>query len=98
MAKYITVLNSDLNKTYWKAIQWDNSLASIRANRYYTAGVNMNLPKSANDNQLEGKTVIETSTSSQGAATIINIAADSVNSLKLANNKASKTFLKNIES
>ncbi len=73
MEKYITVLNSDLDKHYWKAIQWDNSLTSIRDNRYYIAGENMNIPKNPNDKLLEEKTVVETSTITEGKATIINI-------------------------
>lgn len=95
--KYITVLNSDLNKTYWKAVQWDNNLDSIKSNPYYTAGVNMNLPKGPEDTPVEGKKVVETSTAKEGKATIIRITASSTNYLKLANHKASKTFLKNIK-
>jgi hypothetical protein len=98
MAKYITVLNSDLSKNYWKAIQWDNSLVSIESNIYYTAGVNLNIPKNDGDHELKTKTVKETTTFSEGTATIISLNKSTTDSLKLATNSASKSFLKNIES
>lgn len=87
-----------MSKPYWKAIQWGNSLASIEENRYYTAGVNLNLPKNDGDQVIKTKIVRETSTSSEGTATILSLAKATTDSLKLANNSASKSFLKNIES
>lgn len=98
MAKYITVLNSDLNKSYWKAIQWDNSLISIEANNYYTAGVNLNIPKTHGDHAIKTKIVKERTTYSKGTATIISLNKLTTDSLKLASNKASKSFLKKFES
>jgi len=98
MAKYISVLNSDLAKTYWKAIQWDDSLASIESNGYYTAGINMNIPKQPGDKTLKIKWVKEKSTLIEGAATIIHLDKDSANSIKLASNNPSKSFLKKLES
>ncbi len=98
MAKYISVLNSDLNKSYWRAVQWDNSLVSIEANPYYTAGHNMNIAKEADHEKIKTKTIKETRTLRSGTATIIKLSKTSTDVLKLANNSASKTFIKTIES
>lgn len=73
MAKFISILNSDIENPYWKAIQWDDSLASIEANIYYTAGVNLNVPKSDGDQSITTKTVKEISTFSEGIATVIRL-------------------------
>ncbi len=98
MAKYISVLNSDLNKSYWKAVQWDDSLASIEANQYYTAGHNMNIAKEEGHEKIKTKTIKETRTLETGTATVIKLSKSSTDVLKLANNNASKTFIKTIES
>jgi hypothetical protein len=71
MATYISVLISDLHKPYWKAVQWDDDLGRLRANRFYTAGVNKNFSKSEKDFELEEKELIETTTHSKGTAKII---------------------------
>ena len=97
MSKFITVLNSDLGKDYWKAIQWDNSIGSIRSNKYYTAGVNLNLLKTDYDNLLEEKIVIETATYMEGRATIIEIAPKTKIALELAENKVLISQLKNTD-
>ncbi|GAA4275779.1 hypothetical protein [Aquimarina mytili] len=98
MAKYISVLNSDLNKSYWKAVQWDNSLVSIEANPYYTAGYNMNIAKEEGHQKIKTKTIKEIRTLKSATATIIKLSKTSTDVLKLANNSASKTFVKTLES
>jgi len=97
MAKYISVLNGDIDKSYWRAVQWDETLASINANKYYTAGFNMSVPKNTDDTTAGTKTIIETTTGAQGTATVIKLAGASTALVKLANNNASKTFLKKLE-
>lgn len=71
MAKYISVLISDLHKSYWKAVQWDDDLGDLKANGFYTAGVNKNFSKSEKDIELEEKELVETTTHSKGTAKII---------------------------
>ena len=97
MSKYISVLNSDLNKSYHVAIQWGDTLQSIRSNPYYSAGVNMNIPKNGGDERLETKTVVEKATLAKGKATIIKLSVDTINSVKLASSKASKGFIATIK-
>lgn len=97
MVKYISVLNSDLNKSYWKAVQWDDSLASIEANPYYSAGHNMNIVKEEIHKKIKTKKIKETRTLKTGTATIIKLSKSSTDILKLANNNASKAFIKTIK-
>ena len=94
MARFITVLNSNLGRTFWKAVQWANSLQEIKNNRFYNAGVNMSLPKNPGDTTLEGKQLTETVTGRTAAGTIIRINAETVNMVKLANNTASPAYMK----
>lgn len=92
MAKFISVLNSDFKKSYWKAVQWDDDKDSLTANPYYTAGVNMQVPKSEGDTLLGTKKITETSTQLSGTATLIKLAANTANTIKLAYNSAPKSF------
>jgi len=87
MAKYIAVLNSDLKKTYWKAVQWDDDLESLVANPHYTAGVNQQMPKSDGDVTLQTKYITERITLAKGKATVIKVAAGTSKSLEIAANK-----------
>jgi len=96
MPNYITVLNSDLPKEYWRAVQWDDSLSSIQRNRYYTAGYNLDLPKNG-EQPIEDKVVTETATQLPANAVIVKLTRNSSNLVKLASNKASKKFMKSIE-
>lgn len=97
MPRYITVLNSDLNKTYWKAIQEADSLAAIRQNRWYTAGVNLSLPKNGGDAAIEQKTVTESNTGNTAQATVLKLAPVTASHMNLARGTASVSLLKNLE-
>jgi hypothetical protein len=97
MAKYISVLNSDIGKPIWKAVQWAETRQELVGNQFYTAGVNLSLPKHSNDVQDGSKTITETRTGTSADATIIKLAADSTNIIRLAQNKASLTFVKKIQ-
>ena len=96
MAKFISVLNANMNLSFWKAVQWADSLQELKNNQFYTAGVNLSLPKNPGDTSLGTKQITETATGKTGTATIIRIAADSSNSIKLANSTASAAFVKKI--
>ena len=54
MAKFISVLNSNLTLTYWEAVQWGDTLSSVQNNPYYRAGYSQNYPKN-DDIQIETK-------------------------------------------
>jgi|WetSurMetagenome_2_1015567.scaffolds.fasta_scaffold00528_8 hypothetical protein len=94
MAKFISVLNSELKKPYWKAIQWDDSLGSIDSNPFYSSDASMNLNKDQGDKLLKEKTVKEIITQITGTATVIQLAKETSDFIKLAKNKPSKTFIK----
>lgn len=83
--KFIAVLNSDLRKEYWRAVQWSDSLVKIRANSYYTAGVNIRVPKDRSDNLLEVKWITEVITGKIGKATILQIGLQTQDALNIAN-------------
>ena len=97
MANFITVLRSDRNKSYWKAVQWDDTIESLRGNQFYTAGVSMSIPKNG-EQPLEGKTIIESSTQLSGNADIYRLIRSTSDVVSLAANKASKAFIKRIKS
>ncbi len=92
MAKYITVLNSDLDNSFWKAIQLDDVLNSIKNNKYYSLDYNMNIPKEDSHELLDTKVVIEIKTLISNTATIIKLSKETTNVLKLINNEASKSY------
>lgn len=87
MPKYITVLDSDLHMDYWKAVQWDDSLDSIRGNPNYTAGTNLNSLKKSGDTLLEEKIIFEVYTNLEGTGKIIQIAPETKAALDIAENK-----------
>lgn len=95
MAKFITVLNADLNKTFWKAVQWDETLTGIRANSFYSADINMAMPKNG-DTQVEGKVVTETVTGRTANATIVRLNTATANMVKVSANTASKNFINKV--
>lgn len=97
MAKFISVLNSNLSLPHWEAVQWGDTLSSVYNNPYYRAGYSQNYPKNSSDSELEEKQITEVSTQTQARVTIIKLNATSVNYMKLASNKASKTFLKKLK-
>jgi len=94
MAKFISVLNANLNQSFWKAVQWADTLQDIRNNPFYTAGVNLSLTKNDDDRLLETKQITETATGKTATATIIQVAALSTNAIKLANGTASNALVK----
>ncbi len=94
MIKFITVLNSDLNLSYWRAVQWGYTLDSVDENDYYTAGTNMNSLKNEGDVIVKTKVITELVTRKRNSAAIIQLDKKSTDTLKLANNKATKSFLK----
>lgn len=96
MAKFISVLNSELKKPYWKVIQWDDSLVSIKSNPFYSSDTCLNLRKDPGDKLLEEKTVKEIITQITGTATVIQLAKETSELIKLAKNKPSKTFIKKL--
>lgn len=97
MAKYITVLDSDLNRPFWKAVQQSNTLGGIQSNPYYTAGVNMSLPKKNGDSQIGTKRITETTTGQTANATMIKLAPATVGLINLAGNNASIAFVNTIK-
>lgn len=97
MAKYISVLTSDQNLAYWSAVQWAQTRADIDSNNYYTAGVTLSLPKNQGDSPVGNKTITEVSTGSNSGVVIYRLASASMNSLKLASNKASKSLISSLK-
>ena len=97
MAKFISVLDADLKLNYWKAVQWADTKSELEANNFYTAGVNLSLPKSTNDQMGSTKTIRETATGKLSQVTVIQLSVASSNIVRLASHKASKQFVKNIE-
>lgn len=99
MAKYITVLNSDEDKDYWKAVQSAQTLQEIRANKYYTAGISTSINKTSGaDTLVEAKTVTEVSTQTQAGAKIYKLSAQNVDAMLLMSSKPSKSLLKKLNS
>ena len=98
MAKYITVLDSNIDNTYWKAVQVADSLEAIRANKYYNSGVSSSLDKQVGDSFVENKTVKEVSTQTTANAQVYKLSQKNSNSMKVLNSKAPKTLLKLINS
>ena len=98
MPTYITVLDSNAGLQYWRAIQTANSLAAIKGNRYYTAGINISIPKSPGDSFVENKRVTEVLTGATASAGIYRIASSGSNGVMLMAGNASKSFLKKIQS
>jgi hypothetical protein len=98
MAKYISVLISDEDLSYWSSIQWADTKAEIDKNKYYTAGVTLSIPKNVGDSKVGTKTVIEVSTLKSATASIYKLAVDSTNSVKLARGHADNKLLSLIES
>lgn len=96
MPTYITVLNSSAGLQYWRAVQVANSLAAIKANRFYTAGINTNIPKSPDDVFVEGKTVTEALTGATAAAGVYKVAAAASRGLLLMSGTAPKSVIKKI--
>ena len=71
--KYISVLISDMNLDYWRAIQWSDSSNDIDENRYYNAAENMHFEKSTSDIILHTKTVEDIITHAQGTTSVIEL-------------------------
>ena len=98
MAKYITVLNSDVNKTFWKAVQSAETLQEIRANDYYTAGISSSINKTAGDTFVEAKTITEVSTQTNAGAQVYKLSSQNAEAMSLMGSKASKSLLKKLKS
>jgi hypothetical protein len=71
--KYISVLNSDLDKDPWVAIQANNSFAAIMADPYYNENYTWSPSRSSDDKKLKEKPVEEITTHAQGTATVIEL-------------------------
>jgi len=97
MAKYISVLNSQMNEAIWTAVQWAQTKQELDQNRYYTAGVNLSLPKGTDDNEVGEKTITEISSGETANVTMIKLSSSSSNFLGIADNTASKSFVRNIQ-
>lgn len=97
MAKFISVLDSDMNEDFWTAVQWAETRAEIDNNRFYTAGVNLSLPRDfTNDKKVGEKTIKETRTGQIANAGIIRLSTQSTTFLKIANNTASIRLINKI--
>ena len=94
MPKYITVLSSQQAQSRWKAVQWDEDLASIRDNSFYSADVNMSVAKDSDDVVVGNKTITEINTQRPASAVIIKLGTANLNLMKVASNTATKAFLK----
>lgn len=97
MAKFISVLDSQLNDPIWTAVQWADTKSDLQGNKFYTAGVNLSLPKNQDDQAVGSKTITEVSTGAPASCTMIKLAQDSANSIRLSATTASDAFLKKIE-
>ncbi|MCX6213818.1 hypothetical protein [Spirosoma sp.] len=98
MAKFISVLDTHVGLSFWQAVQWDDDLTSLTNNQFYTAGVNMSLPKNPGDRQKAHKVIIERSTALQGGATIIQLSTVGQNLIALANSTATDSVLAQLTS
>lgn len=98
MAKYITVLNSNVNNTYWKAVQSAETLQEIRANDYYTAGISSSINKTPGDTFVETKTVTEVSTQTTAGAQVFRLSQQNFEAMSLMGSKPSKSLLKKLNS
>jgi len=76
---YISVLNSDLSKSPWLAIQWDNSLTALLNNLDYNPAVSSNFPKSSHDVTIQTKTVTDVISGNTPTATVIQLAGITAN-------------------
>ena len=97
MARFISVLDSQLNDAIWTAVQWAETKAELQANPFYTAGVNLSLPKNSGDRPDGNKTIQEVATGTTANATMIKLAPHSINLIRLAKNKAVSAFIKRIK-
>lgn len=96
MKTYITVLNSDMNKNYWRAVQKSSSLDQIKSNKYYTAGISINILKHDGDEVIEPKRVTETFTWAEATANIILVNDTTTNYLNILSGKLSKKKIKEL--
>ena len=70
---YISVLNSDVNKNPWIAIQWDVSLSALLKNPDYNPAVSRNFPKCANDTTIKTIIVTDVISGNTPTATVIQL-------------------------
>jgi len=96
MAKFISVLNPQSPAPFWTAVQWADSLDSLKANHFYTAEVNLTLPKTGSEVKRGTVNITEINTQQIVNATIFELSDQSVQFVRLASNKASKRFLKTL--
>jgi len=80
---YISVLNSDLKKSPWLAIQWDPSLPALLGDTDYDPAVNQNFPKNKEDKTLSEKTVTDRITGATPTATVIQLAIKKTGNISL---------------
>lgn len=90
MIQFITVLNQDMNRSYWRAVQWDDTLDSISGNPYYTAGVQMSLPRHPRDHPIQETMLTEVRSNVRGSGTIIQLHKDTAVALLVASHRQEK--------
>lgn len=96
MAKFISVLDPDSPAPFWTAVQWAETLTALKANHFYTAGVNLTIPKNGAEENQGTVTITEVNTKQPVTATVIMLSPVNVNFVQLASTKASKRYLKTL--
>ena len=96
MAKFISVLNTHVGLSFWKAVQWDNDLDSLENNPFYTAGVDMSIPKNPGDRTKGYKMVTERSTGEPAGVTMFQLSTAGQNLVALANNTATEKVIEKL--
>ncbi|MEM6831567.1 MAG: hypothetical protein AAF551_13740 [Bacteroidota bacterium] len=84
MSQFISVLNSDLGRDYWIAIQRSSTEEGILAKKYYTPGLNWIIPRQENDRILGVKLVIDNLLQETAEATIIEVNPQIAEAMRLA--------------
>lgn len=94
MTRFISVLTSKIDLTYWEAVQEANSLAKLNAQTTYRAGNNFNYDKSLNDKIVGKKQITEENTGAIGTVKMIEL--ESNNNINLSFVKRLKMRGRNI--
>ena len=97
MPMYITVLDSNSNLSYWRAVQTANYLNAIQSNPFYTAGITTSVPKNTGDNFVESKMVTEVLTGARASAGVYRIATSGSDGFKLMSGTAPKSLIKKLQ-
>lgn len=82
VTKFITVLDTDLDKSFWNAVQTADSLANLKKKQTYMNDVNFQFPKSSGDKRMGAIQMREISTGHPASAQIIQLDSGMADTLK----------------